>query len=166
MNQLSGLMDNIMAVQIIDIVIAVSIVILFRIFSSSLSYICIKMFKFKTRNKKKIKESAFYNPLRVFISLLGVYIAIAFLRQPLNISDEVIGFVTKAFQIISVIIFAKGLAASLTPQSVIAKKIKEKTNRGMEDSMFDFLLKVVRVIIYIIAGFIAKIGRASCRERV
>ena len=36
MNQLSGLMDNIMAVQIIDIVIAVSIVILFRIFSSSL----------------------------------------------------------------------------------------------------------------------------------
>ena len=145
MNQLSGLMDNIMAVQIIDIVIAVSIVILFRIFSSSLSYICIKMFKFKTRNKKKIKESAFYNPLRVFISL----------RQPLNISDEVIGFVKKAFQIISVIIFAKGLAASLTPQSVIAKKIKEKTNRGMEDSMFDFLLKVVRVIIYIIAGFIA-----------
>ena len=59
MNQLSGLMDNIMAVQIIDIVIAVSIVILFRIFSSSLSYICIKMFKFKTRNKRKIKESAF-----------------------------------------------------------------------------------------------------------
>ena len=106
MNQLSGLMDNIMAVQIIDIVIAVSIVILFRIFSSSLSYICIKMFKFKTRNKKKIKESAFYNPLRVFISLLGVYIAIAFLRQPLNISDEVIGFVTKAFQIIRVIICA------------------------------------------------------------
>lgn len=154
MNQLSGLMDNIMAVQIIDIVIAVSIVILFKIFSSSLSYICIKMFKFKTRNKKKIKESAFYNPLRVFISLLGVYIAIAFLRQPLKISDEVIGFVTKAFQIISVIIFAKGLAASLTPQSVIAKKMKEKTNRGMEDSMFDFLLKVVRVIIYIIAGFI------------
>ena len=135
MNQLSGLMDNIMAVQIIDIVIAVSIVILFRIFSSSLSYICIKMFKFKTRNKRKIKESAFYNPLRVFISLLGVYIAIAFLRQPLKISDEVIGFVTKAFQIISVIIFAKGLAASLTPQSVIAKKIKEKTNRGMEDSI-------------------------------
>ena len=158
MNQLSGLMDNIMAVQIIDIVIAVSIVILFRIFSSSLSYICIKMFKFKTRNKKKIKESAFYNPLRVFISLLGVYIAIAFLRQPLNISDEVIGFVTKAFQIISVIIFAKGLAASLTPQSVIAKKMKEKTNRGMEDSMFDFLLKVVRVIIYIIAGFIVISG--------
>ena len=120
MNQLSGLMDNIMAVQIIDIVIAVSIVILFRIFSSSLSYICIKMFKFKTRNKKKIKESAFYNPLRVFISLLGVYIAIAFLRQPLKISDEVIGFVTKAFQIISVIIFAKGLAASLTPNKFFA----------------------------------------------
>ena len=63
------------------------------------------MFKFKTRNKKKIKESAFYNPLRVFISLLGVYIAFLFLRQPLEITDKIIGIVTKAFQIISVIIF-------------------------------------------------------------
>ena len=44
----------------------------------------------------------------------------------MKISDEVIGFVTKAFQIISVIIFAKGLAASLTPQSVIAKKNEGK----------------------------------------
>ena len=64
MNQLSGLMDNIMAVQIIDIVIAVSIVILFRIFSSSLSYICIKMFKFKTRNKKENKRKCFLQSIK------------------------------------------------------------------------------------------------------
>ena len=129
MNQISNLMDNIISIQIVDIVIAISIIVLFRIFSASLSYICIKMFKFKTKNKRKIRESAFYNPLRVFINLLGVYIAILFLRQPLEITDKIIGIVTKAFQIISVIIFAKGLAASLTPESTIAKKVKKKTNR-------------------------------------
>ena len=83
MNQISNLMDNIISIQIVDIVIAISIIVLFRIFSASLSYICIKMFKFKTKNKRKIRESAFYNPLRVFINLLGVYIAFLFLRQPL-----------------------------------------------------------------------------------
>ena len=150
MNQISNLMDNIISIQIVDIVIAISIIVLFRIFSASLSYICIKMFKFKT----KIRESAFYNPLRVFINLLGVYIAFLFLRQPLEITDKIIGIVTKAFQIISVIIFAKGLAASLTPESTIAKKVKKKTNREIEDSMFDFLLKVLRGAIYVVAGFI------------
>lgn len=154
MNQISNLMDNIISIQIVDIVIAISIIVLFRIFSASLSYICIKMFKFKTKNKRKIRESAFYNPLRVFINLLGVYIAFLFLRQPLEITDKIIGIVTKAFQIISVIIFAKGLAASLTPESTIAKKVKEKTNREIEDSMFDFLLKVLRGAIYVVAGFI------------
>lgn len=154
MNQISNLMDNIISIQIVDIVIAISIIVLFRIFSASLSYICIKMFKFKTKNKRKIRESAFYNPLRVFINLLGVYIAILFLRQPLEITDKIIGIVTKAFQIISVIIFAKGLAASLTPESTIAKKVKKKTNREIEDSMFDFLLKVLRGAIYVVAGFI------------
>lgn len=154
MNQISNLMDNIISIQIVDIVIAISIIVLFRIFSASLSYICIKMFKFKTKNKIKIRESAFYNPLRVFINLLGVYIAFLFLRQPLEITDKIIGIVTKAFQIISVIIFAKGLAASLTPESTIAKKVKKKTNREIEDSMFDFLLKVLRGAIYVVAGFI------------
>ena len=154
MNQISNLMDNIISIQIVDIVIAISIIVLFRIFSASLSYICIKMFKFKTKNKRKIRESAFYNPLRVFINLLGVYIAFLFLRQPLEITDKIIGIVTKAFQIISVIIFAKGLAASLTPESTIAKKVKKKTNREIEDSMFDFLLKVLRGAIYVVAGFI------------
>ena len=62
MNQISQIVDyieNISSLQIMHIVIAICIIILFRIFSSSMSYIIIRMFKLKTRNKKKIKESAF-----------------------------------------------------------------------------------------------------------
>ena len=79
MEQISNLISNITSAQIIDIIIAVGIIVFFRIFSSSLAYIIIKMFKFKTRNKKKIKESTFYNPIRVFLGILGIYIAILFL---------------------------------------------------------------------------------------
>lgn len=154
MQQITDYISSISSIQIIDIIIAICIIILFRIFSSGLAYIIIRMFKLKTRNRKKIKESAFYNPLRVFFGILGIYIAILFLKQPLNISDEVVKIVTTIFKIISVIIFAKGLAESLTTKSSFVKRIREKTTKNIEDSMLDFILKIARALIYIIAGFI------------
>ena len=42
--------------KIIDIAIAVGIVIIFWIFSSLFSYLVIRIFKFKEKNKKTIKE--------------------------------------------------------------------------------------------------------------
>lgn len=157
MNQISQIVDyieNISSLQIMHIVIAICIIILFRIFSSSMSYIIIRMFKLKTRNKKKIKESAFYKPLSLFFIILGFYIAIVFLKEPLKISQDVMNFVTRAFQIISTIAFAKGLAESFTPNSSLGKKIKENTSKNVEDSMLGFILKIIRALIYIIAAFI------------
>ena len=154
MEEIWNLIASITHEQIMNIIIAIAIVAFFRIFSPGLAYTVIRMFKFKTRNKKKIKESAFYNPLRVFFSLSGIYIAIIFLSEPLKISNEVMLIATKAFQIVSVIVFAKGLAASFTAEATFVKRMKEKLNKDLEDSMFDFLLKILRGIIYIIAGFI------------
>ena len=154
MQQITDYISSISSIQIIDIIIAIGIIILFRIFSSGLAYIIIKMFKFKTRNKKRIMESAFYNPLRIAFRFLGVYTAILFLKQPLNISEEIMNGARKLFEIICVIVFAKGLAESFTPKSSLVKKMKERMNKDIEDSMFQFMLKIVRGIIYTIAGFI------------
>ena len=154
MQQITEYISSISSIQIIDIIIAIGIIILFRIFSSGLAYIIIRMFKLKTKNRKKIKESAFYNPLRIFFGILGIYIAILFLKQPLNISDEVMKVVATIFKIISVIVFAKGFAESLTPKSSFVKRIKERNTKNVEDSMLDFILKIARALIYIIAGFI------------
>lgn len=154
MNQIINLTKNISAVQIIDIAIAVGIILFFRIFSSSFSYIIIRMFKIKEKKTKNIKENAFYSPLKIFFIILGFYLAIVFLKEPLKITDEVMFITYKAFIIISTIAFAKGLAASFTPKSSLYKKIKEKTSKDVEDSMFDFALKIIRVVIYIVAGFI------------
>ena len=154
MEQITNFIENITSVQILDIVIAVLIILFFRIFSSGITYIIIRMFKFKVRNSKKIKESAFYKPLRIFFINLGFYLAILFLKPALNINQEIMNIVTKAFEILSVILFAKGLAESFTQGSSLVKKMKEKTSQNVEDSMFDFVLKIIRAIIYIIAGFI------------
>lgn len=155
MEQINGLIDYISGIQLLDILIAFGIVIFFRIFSSSISYIIIRMFKFKEKNKNKIKESAFYNPLRIFFILLGIYLGIVFLKEPLNISNEIMLVATKIFKVISVISFAKGLAKSFTADSKMARKMKKRLNKeNIEGSMFDFILKLIRGTIYTIAGFI------------
>lgn len=154
MEQITNLIENITTVQVVDMLIAVGIILFFRIFSSSFSYIIIRMFKIREKKAKNIRESAFYNPLKIIFILLGFYLAIVFLKAPLNLTDDVMFVVYKAFIIIGTIVFAKGLAASFTPKSSLYKKLKEKTSKDVEDSMFDFALKIIRVIIYIIAGFI------------
>lgn len=154
MDQIVNFVENIKTEQMLDIVIAVGIILFFRIFSSTISYIIIRMFKIKEKKTNKIKESAFYSPLKVFFIILGFYLAIIFLKKPFDISDEVMIIAYRAFVIISTIAFAKGLAASFTPRSSLYKKIKEKTSRDVEDSMFDFALKIIRFVIYLVAGFI------------
>lgn len=154
MEQLVEIMEKIMSIKIVDIAIAIGIIIFFRIFSGSISYIIIIMFKWKEKNRKKIKESAFYKPLKTFFIVLGFYMAIVFLKFPLQIKDELMIWVTKIFKIISVIVFAKGLANSFSNDSSLTKKIKERWNKKIEDSMFSFILKAIRGIIYTVAGFI------------
>ena len=145
---------QIISVQMLDVAIAIGILLFFRMFASAFAYIIIRMFKIKEKQVKNIKESAFYNPLKVFFILLGFYLAVVFLKEPFNITDQSMSIVDKAFIIISTITFAKGLAKSFTPKSSFYKKVKEKTSKNVEDSMFDFAFKIMRGIIYMVAGFI------------
>ena len=140
--------------QVIDILLAIVIYLMFRIFSRSLSYITIRMFKRKIENKKLIKSSPFYTPLKIFYSILGVYLAILFLKRPIGISDDIILILTKVFKISVIILFANGIANSLTINSGFVNRLKEKLNPDLEDSMFKFILKAVRIVVYIIAGFL------------
>lgn len=154
MDQILEFIRGLTDIKILDILTAIWIIIFFRISSSTIAYIIVKMFKLEVKSKKKIKESAFYNPLRVFFNILGVYLAILVFKTQFKISDYVMEIITKGFEILVVAIFAKGLSASLLPKSTFVKKMKQRTTGEVEDSMLNFLLKIARVVIYIIAGFI------------
>lgn len=140
--------------QIIDIVIAIGIYLIFRILSRSLTYITIRMFKRKSKNKKAIKDNPFYAPLRIFYVVLGIYLAILFLKIPLGINDIIFSIVNKIFKISIIILFANGIANSLTVRSNFINRVKEKISPDVEDTMFRFILKAIRILIYIIAGFL------------
>lgn len=150
MGQIIDFINKLNTQDIIDIIVAIGIMILFIALSSSISYMIVKLFKIKAK-KREIKESAFYEPLRIFINILGVYIAVLFLKQPLEIPDEIMQIFTKAFKIISILAFAKGLAKSFTLDSTLIKKYKQKSKKEIEETTLNFILKIVRVIIYTLA---------------
>ena len=140
--------------QIIDVGIAILIYILFRCLSQSLAYITIKIFNPRVKNKKSIRNNAFYRPLKTFYVVLGIYVALLFIRQPLKTSNWINEWVDQLFKIAVIILSANGIANSLTTNNVWVNKLKERMNPEVEDSMFKFILKGIRVLIYIIAGFI------------
>lgn len=154
MEQLVDFWNRLTSIEIVDIIIAIGIIVFFRIFSGTFSYMIIKIFKIKSKKAKEIKESAFFKPLKVFFIILGIYIAIVFLRVPLQINEQVMDIVTKAFKIISVIEIAVGLANSFTSKTILGKKLRKSLSEKMDDTVFEFVLKIVRVLIYIIAIFL------------
>ena len=140
--------------QVIDIGIAILIYILFRCLSKSLAYMTVRIFKPKTKNKKEIRKNAFYAPLKVFYVVLGIYLALLFIRKPLNTGVWINSKIDELFKIAIIILSANGIANSLTTNSSLVNRLKDKMNPEVEDSMLRFILKAIRVIIYIIAGFI------------
>ena len=154
MEQLVAFCDKLTSIQIVDIIIAIGIIVFFRILSGTFSYMIIKVFKIKSKKAKEIKESAFFRPLKIFFIILGIYLAIVFLRAPLQINEQVMDIVTKAFKIISVIEIAVGLANSFTSKTILGKKLRKSLNEKMDDTVFEFVLKITRVFIYIIAIFL------------
>ena len=154
MEQLVVFWNRLTSIEIVDIIIAIGIIVFFRILSGTFSYMIIRIFKIKSKKAKEIKESAFFKPLKVFFIILGIYLAIVFLRVPLQINNQVMDIVTKAFKIISVIEVAVGLANSFTSKTILGKKLRKSLSQKMDDTVFEFVLKVTRVFIYVIAVFL------------
>lgn len=154
MSQIKEFINNITIEQIIDIWIAIGIIFVFQILKSFFSYIIIRLFKLKEKNEKEIKKSSFYEPLKKFFSLLGIYLSILYLKQPLNINQDIINLVTKIFKILVIITTATAFAKSLNSKSSLVKIFKNKSNKEVEDSLINFILKIARGIVYLFAGFL------------
>lgn len=154
MEQFTGFIENVKTLQFVDIIIAIAIIAFFRILSATFSYIIIRMFKFKAKKAKEIKESAFFKPLKLFFIILGIYLAVLFLQKPLNLNQDIMDIANVIFKIISVIAFSVALAKSFTLKSSLIVNMRKKAKRQYDDTSIEFGLKVVRVLIYIIATFI------------
>ena len=134
----------------IDIGIGLAIIVIFKIISSSLAYIIVKMFKFKVKDKNKIKNNGFYKPLKSFFIVLGIYIGFMVLKLP----TDVFAIITKVFKICVILLATKGFSNLFDSNSESFAKLREKLNFNGNDTTINFFSKVAKALIYIIAGFI------------
>ena len=129
---------------------ATIIIILFaKIIGPLIAYILIKMFHLKEKDKTKIKENAFYKTIKAIILLSGVYFATFLFVIPNSIKELII----KVFKICIILIVANGFSNLFSVNSNAFKKLKEKTNLHGNDSFILLISRVLKVIVYIIAGF-------------
>lgn len=108
------------------------------------------MFHLKEKNKQKIKKNAFYKPLKSFIIIIGIYLGFKTLQIPENISI----YISKIFRICIIFLFAKGFANLFDTSSESYEKIREKLKFTGNEALIDFISRIVKFLIYIIAGFI------------
>ena len=143
----------------IDLIWAVIIIAVLDIFSPLFSYIIVKIFNWKKKGEE-IKENAFFTPIKSFFKVLGIYLAILFLRPTLNINYVAMSVINKVFKIVVILTTATGLTNSITRKSRFIKHIKEKSNKEIDDAATKMLIRVIKFIIYVIAGFmiIADLG--------
>lgn len=141
---------NISFTEVMDISIAIGIFLFFYIFRGFLSYLVIKLFRIKEKDKTKLKKVAFYKPLKIFFPILGIYLACIFLK----IDGQVFLILRKIFRIAVIILLANGLANTFGNDSETGKKIYRKFKAEESDRRIGFIFKIIRAVIYFIAGFI------------
>ncbi len=146
--------QNIEKITVINILIAVITIIIFYLFSSLFSYIVIKLFSMKSKNK--IKDNIFYKPLKIFFLIFGIYISTLILDLP----ESPMNIINKIFKISIIILVASAISSVASPIREFYIKLKEKLNFNKDDTITVFICKIIKMIIYIIAGFliISEIG--------
>lgn len=150
LNEILDFFKNLTIENAIDIGIGLAIIVIFKIISSPLAYIIVKMFKFKVKDKNKIKNNGFYKPLKTFFIVLGIYIGFMVLKLP----SDIFSIITKAFRICVILLITRGFSNLFDSNSESFAKLREKINFNGNDTTINFFSKVAKVLIYIIAGFI------------
>ena len=138
---------------IIQIVIALGIVIIFRMLSSFVSKIIIKILGAKSKEKINVTKNPFYKPLKTIFTFIGVYIALNFLKETIAISVEMQAIINKALKIAMIIFVAKAFGEGLDDKNGLFTKIKSKSNKEIDTGTRGIILKAIKIIIYVIAAF-------------
>ena len=148
-NSVINFFKNITQNQLIDYLIALIVILIFFILSPIVSYFIIKMFKIKEKDRKKIKQNAFYKPLKLFFITCGIYLAIQIIKLP----SEVLDICTKIFKIIIICLIANSAINIVDPKKGIVKKLRNEDKIDGNKTVASFTSRILRCIIYIISTF-------------
>mgnify|MGYP004561068693 FL=1 len=150
-NKIVSYFSNFTVETVIDIIIAIGITVFFRIFSTGIANVTTKLLRKKIKKADR-RKSALYNTTRKLVNLIGIYIAIIFLKRPLLISTIILGYITKVFKVLVIYSVARIIAEAIT-MDTFRKFSNNDEDEG--DGISTFVVKIIRGLVYIVATFIA-----------
>ncbi len=153
MDKITEIISNLNTEKVIQILIAIGVIIVFKILSSTISKIIIKIFRVKNKEKKDIKKNPFYIPLKVIITFIGIYIALNIVRDALEISEGTINLINRIIKILMILLVAKAFGQGLDERDGILNKIQSKTGKEVDETTTKLIMKTIKVAIYVVAGF-------------
>lgn len=146
-------MKNLNMELIMPILMAIGIIIVFRILSSTLSKMIIRVLRINKKEKLDVRKNAFYKPLKTIITFIGIYIALNMLKDTIAISVSIDTILSKAIKIAMIIFVAKAFGESLDERNGIFIKLKTRNDKDIDKPTMSIILKSIKIVIYVIAGF-------------
>ena len=150
LNNLMNFFKNITEEQLIAFGIAAAVILVSFIIGPIISYIFIRMFNIKEKNKLKIKSNPLYSTIKALIVCIGIYMGILIVNPPQN----VIEICKKGFQIIIICIIARGLTELADSKHGIVKKMQDENKIDGNKTVVSFTSKILKYVIYIGAGLL------------
>lgn len=156
MEQINNFIEAIKQKELIDVLIAIGIIILFYIMRNVFSNMIIKIFKVKGSEKQKLKNSETSKGLKTIFICIGVYIALLIL----NLEASWFSLCSKILRIVIIISVTRIISELISPESKIMKKVGKSERLSENKITIGVVSKIIKAVVYIIAGFmiIADLG--------
>lgn len=149
-NEVINPLRNITEQQLIDLGVAIAVIIFFFIFSSIFSYLIIKMFMIKEKDKLAIKNNPLFKPLKALFIVCGIYLGILII----NPAESIMKLCKQILDIVFICIVAKGLVNFVDPKKGIVRKMQNDDMPDGNKTVARFTSKILKYIIYIGAGLL------------
>lgn len=150
MEKIKIFIEEIQKENIIDIVIAIGVILLFFIISSWGTKLILRILKVKERDKKKLKSNDIYKGIKSLFLCVGLYIAVVILGLP----ENAYVICVKIIRVIVILNIARILIGLISPDSKLIKKVKENDRLSENQKAIDMGIRIAKVLIYVIATFI------------
>ena len=148
MKKLLDCIEYIKAKEIVEILIAVGVHVVFIILSSIFAKIIMKCFKIKS--DKFTKKTKLYKISKFIWIISGTYISLLILQLP----SDFMAIVTKIFKLALIYGVTRFCANLVRPNTKLFTKIKESEKNTTNEHTMNFAVKFIRGIIYVIGAFI------------
>ena len=125
-------------------------IFVFFIIRGPLTYIIVKFFNIKEKDKSRIKETSVYKPIKLFFLILGVYLGLKFI----NFNETIVNIIDKIFRMTIILLIAKSLVNMTSSKSKFITRLNKKLKMSNSSNITGMISKIISAIIYAFAGVI------------